>query len=73
MCRFYSQAGQGRLNPSSFSGSINEYLACFGTKTLGGLLQTDHLIGTSAHVPQRPKVTYTGMGTLGPDPHGLLR
>ncbi|GFW51836.1 hypothetical protein TNCV_1187681 [Trichonephila clavipes] len=26
-------------------------------------LQTDHLIGTSAHAPQRPMATYTGMGT----------
>ncbi|GFT67512.1 hypothetical protein TNCV_2361151 [Trichonephila clavipes] len=33
---------------------------------------TDHLIGTSAHGPQRPMVTHTGMGTVGPSPHGLL-
>ncbi|GFW92640.1 hypothetical protein TNCV_519571 [Trichonephila clavipes] len=33
----------------------------------------DHLIGTSAHTPQRPMVTYTGMGTVDPDPQGLLR
>ncbi|GFV22179.1 hypothetical protein TNCV_2674211 [Trichonephila clavipes] len=32
---------------------------------------TDHLIGTSAHTPPRPMVTYTGMGTVGPSPHGL--
>ncbi|GFW67023.1 hypothetical protein TNCV_4689081 [Trichonephila clavipes] len=38
----------------------------------GGPL-TDHLIGTSAHVPKRPMVTYTGMGTVGPGPHELLR
>ncbi|GFY19720.1 hypothetical protein TNCV_4648921 [Trichonephila clavipes] len=25
-------------------------------------LQTDHLIGTSAYAPQRPMITYTGMG-----------
>ncbi|GFX61018.1 hypothetical protein TNCV_2366961 [Trichonephila clavipes] len=54
-------------------GSINEYQACFGSKTLGVSLQTDHLIGTSAHTPQRPMVTYTGMGTVGPGQHGLLR
>ncbi|GFY15449.1 hypothetical protein TNCV_1572601 [Trichonephila clavipes] len=31
-------------------------------------LQTDHLIEASAHVPQRPMVTYTGI--VGPGPHG---
>ncbi|GFX41215.1 hypothetical protein TNCV_2219131 [Trichonephila clavipes] len=55
-----------------FSGSINEIQACLGTKTLWILLQTDHLIGTSVHAPQRPMVTYTGMGTVAPVPHGLL-
>ncbi|GFW51787.1 hypothetical protein TNCV_1187191 [Trichonephila clavipes] len=35
--------------------------------------QTDHLIGTSARAPQRPIVIYTGMGTVGPGPHRLLR
>ncbi|GFU44799.1 hypothetical protein TNCV_3150921 [Trichonephila clavipes] len=35
--------------------------------------RTDRLIGTSAHSPQRPVVTYTGMGTESPGPHGLLR
>ncbi|GFS97320.1 hypothetical protein TNCV_1824811 [Trichonephila clavipes] len=39
----------------------------------GVSLQTDHLIGTSAHAPQGTMVTYTGMGLLGPGPHGLLR
>ncbi|GFS50019.1 integrase catalytic domain-containing protein [Trichonephila clavipes] len=34
--------------------------------------RTDHQIGTSAHAPQRPMVPYTGMGNVGPDPHGLL-
>ncbi|GFW16843.1 hypothetical protein TNCV_2759711 [Trichonephila clavipes] len=33
---------------------------------------TDHLIGTYALAPQRPMATYTGMGTVGPGPHGLL-
>ncbi|GFX42784.1 hypothetical protein TNCV_2930771 [Trichonephila clavipes] len=47
------------------------------TKLLGDLntgfsLQSDHLIGTSAHAPQRPIVTYTGMGSVDPDPRGLL-
>ncbi|GFS85842.1 hypothetical protein TNCV_2973771 [Trichonephila clavipes] len=56
-----------------FSRSINEYQACLGTKTLEVSLQTDHLIGTSARAPQHPMVTYTEMGTVGPDPHGLLR
>ncbi|GFV81119.1 hypothetical protein TNCV_2271031 [Trichonephila clavipes] len=50
----------GKIN-STFhpycSGSINEYQACLGTKTLGVSLQTDHLIGTSAHAPQRPMVS----------------
>ncbi|GFX47519.1 hypothetical protein TNCV_3015381 [Trichonephila clavipes] len=36
-------------------------------------LKTDHLIGTSVHEPQRLMVTYTGMGTVGPGSHGLLR
>ncbi|GFS84479.1 putative DD41D transposase [Trichonephila clavipes] len=35
--------------------------------------RTDHLIGTSAHASQRPMATYTGMGTVGPGPSGLLR
>ncbi|GFU79562.1 hypothetical protein TNCV_4713831 [Trichonephila clavipes] len=30
-------------------------------------------MGTSAPAPQRPAVTYTGMGTVDPDPHGSLR
>ncbi|GFW67572.1 hypothetical protein TNCV_3392431 [Trichonephila clavipes] len=55
------------------SGSINEYQAYLGTKTLGVSLQTDHLIETSAHAPQRPMTTYAGMGTVGAGSHGLLR
>ncbi|GFW34478.1 hypothetical protein TNCV_500961 [Trichonephila clavipes] len=39
---------------------------------MGVSLQTDHLIGTSAHAPQHPMVMYIGMGTVGPGPHGLL-
>ncbi|GFV03626.1 hypothetical protein TNCV_3548861 [Trichonephila clavipes] len=35
--------------------------------------QTDHLIGTSAYAPQSPMVAYTGMDTVVPGPHGLLR
>ncbi|GFV62986.1 putative LOC100569746 [Trichonephila clavipes] len=52
--------GLGKVNSDlhPFSGSINEYQACLETKTLGVSLQTDHLIVTSAHVPQRP------MGTI---------
>ncbi|GFY01777.1 protein ABHD11 [Trichonephila clavipes] len=63
------------VSPSMFftCGSINEYQACLETQTLGVLLQTDHLFGTSAHAPQRLMVMYTGMGTVGPGPHGLLR
>ncbi|GFW12296.1 hypothetical protein TNCV_2489401 [Trichonephila clavipes] len=34
---------------------------------------TDHLIGTSAHAPHFPMVTYTEMGKVGIGPHGLLR
>ncbi|GFW84243.1 hypothetical protein TNCV_4879061 [Trichonephila clavipes] len=33
---------------------------------------TDHQIGTSVHAPQRPMVTYIGMGIVVPGPHGLL-
>ncbi|GFV99658.1 hypothetical protein TNCV_5080201 [Trichonephila clavipes] len=43
------------------------------TSTLGVSLQTDSLIGTSAHAPQRPVVTYTCMGTVDLGSHGLLR
>ncbi|GFV48167.1 hypothetical protein TNCV_3554461 [Trichonephila clavipes] len=56
-----------------FGGSIKEYQACLGTKTQGVSLQTVHMIGTSAYAPQRPMVTYTGMGTVGIGLHGLLR
>ncbi|GFW12882.1 hypothetical protein TNCV_3328151 [Trichonephila clavipes] len=35
--------------------------------------QTDHLIGSSAHAPQHPMVTYTRKVKVGPSPHGLLR
>ncbi|GFT07713.1 transposable element Tcb1 transposase [Trichonephila clavipes] len=44
-------------------------------KLLDNIVQSmiDHLIGTSVHAPQLPMITYTGMGTVGPDPHGLLR
>ncbi|GFV41720.1 hypothetical protein TNCV_3628711 [Trichonephila clavipes] len=35
--------------------------------------KTDHLIGTSSPASQRPMVTYTGMGTVGPGLQGLLR
>ncbi|GFT22358.1 uncharacterized protein TNCV_3273431 [Trichonephila clavipes] len=34
---------------------------------------THHLIETSAHAPQHPMVTYTGMGAVGLGPHKLLR
>ncbi|GFX94072.1 hypothetical protein TNCV_3414341 [Trichonephila clavipes] len=39
----------------------------------GGRNWTEYLIGTSAHAPHRPMVTYIGMGTVGPGPPGLLR
>ncbi|GFU48900.1 hypothetical protein TNCV_3209041 [Trichonephila clavipes] len=55
-----------------FSGPINEYQASLGIKTLGVSLQTEPLIWTSAHAPQRVRVTYTGMGPVGTGPHGLL-
>ncbi|GFW46094.1 hypothetical protein TNCV_3277111 [Trichonephila clavipes] len=34
-------------------------------------LQTDHLIGTSAHAPQHPLITYTEMGTVGLGPQAF--
>ncbi|GFW03599.1 uncharacterized protein TNCV_3988181 [Trichonephila clavipes] len=34
-----------------------------GLKTLRVSLQTDHLIGTYAHAPNHPMVSYTGIGT----------
>ncbi|GFV37572.1 DUF4817 domain-containing protein [Trichonephila clavipes] len=43
-----------------FIGSINEHQDCLGTKTLGVLLQIDHLIGTSTHAPLRLMVTHSG-------------
>ncbi|GFX22941.1 hypothetical protein TNCV_2086491 [Trichonephila clavipes] len=55
-----------------YIGSINEYQASFGSSTLKVSLQTDHQIGTSLHAPQRPMVTCMMMGTVVPDPHGLL-
>ncbi|GFV77270.1 hypothetical protein TNCV_445001 [Trichonephila clavipes] len=53
-----SMLGLGKLSSAfrPFSGSINEYQDCLGTKHF------NHLIGTSAHAPQRPKLTYTEMG-----------
>ncbi|GFX82953.1 hypothetical protein TNCV_4938231 [Trichonephila clavipes] len=41
--------------------------------SISGLDKTDHLIGTSAHAPQRSMVMNPGMDTVGPGPHGLLR
>ncbi|GFV61194.1 hypothetical protein TNCV_499861 [Trichonephila clavipes] len=70
---FYRRAGQGRLNLSSPQWVDKEHQACLESKTLGVSLQIDHLIGTSAHAPQRSMVTYTEMGTVGLGPHGLLR
>ncbi|GFU77249.1 hypothetical protein TNCV_4126261 [Trichonephila clavipes] len=66
--------GLGKVDSSfhPFIGSINEYQACLESKILGASLQTDHLIWTFAHAPQRPMVTYTGMGTVGPGPHGPM-
>ncbi|GFU31788.1 hypothetical protein TNCV_1176541 [Trichonephila clavipes] len=43
------------------------------TGYISGLLKTNHRIGTSAHTPQRPMVTYTETGTVGLGLHGLLR
>ncbi|GFX30529.1 hypothetical protein TNCV_3461801 [Trichonephila clavipes] len=56
------------------SRSINEYhTSLLRDLNTGVSLQIDHLIGTSAHAPQRLMVTYTGMGPVGPVPNGLLR
>ncbi|GFW17245.1 hypothetical protein TNCV_1957161 [Trichonephila clavipes] len=52
-------------------GSINKYQACLGTLTLRVSLQTDHRIGTTARVPQRLMITYTGMGTPPGQPIGV--
>ncbi|GFX58281.1 hypothetical protein TNCV_204681 [Trichonephila clavipes] len=41
-------------------------------QTLEVSLQTHHLIGTSAHAPQSPLVTYTWIVILGSGRHGLL-
>ncbi|GFX18721.1 hypothetical protein TNCV_3018791 [Trichonephila clavipes] len=42
------------------SGSINEYQAGLGASTLGVSLQTDHMIETPAHAPQRSMFMYSG-------------
>ncbi|GFV82427.1 hypothetical protein TNCV_3982201 [Trichonephila clavipes] len=49
-----SKSGQEKVNSAfhPFSGPINEYQACLGTKYWGFSHQTDHLTGTSAHAPQ---------------------
>ncbi|GFU79995.1 transposable element Tcb2 transposase [Trichonephila clavipes] len=47
-------------------------IATHSVKRRKSVKTIDHLIGTSAHAPQRQMVSYTGMGTVGPDPHGLL-
>ncbi|GFU01865.1 hypothetical protein TNCV_1523641 [Trichonephila clavipes] len=72
--RFYPRAGQidSAFHPPC-SRLTNGYQACLRTLTLGVSLQIDHLIGTSAHAPQHPMVTYTVMGTVGQSLHGLLR
>ncbi|GFU70104.1 uncharacterized protein TNCV_2752391 [Trichonephila clavipes] len=72
-----STPGLGKVN-STFrpycSGSINEYQKLARElKHWGVSIQTHHLIGASAHEPQRPMVTYIRMGTVGPGSHGLLR
>ncbi|GFV67022.1 hypothetical protein TNCV_357081 [Trichonephila clavipes] len=51
---------QVKRNRSQISGNITQQL-----RTATGC-QTDHLIGTTAHAPQRPMVTHTGMDTVGP-------
>ncbi|GFU85304.1 hypothetical protein TNCV_2386101 [Trichonephila clavipes] len=56
---FYLRAGQGRISLSLFHW-INKWM---NTWVSGLSLQTAYLIGTSAHVPQRPMVTYTEMET----------
>ncbi|GFW61296.1 hypothetical protein TNCV_3378111 [Trichonephila clavipes] len=66
-----SRAGQGRLSLSSLQW-VDKLPILLRDLTLGVSLQTNHLIGTSAHTPQRPMVTYAEMGT-GLGPHGLLR
>ncbi|GFU76859.1 transcription factor Sox-6 [Trichonephila clavipes] len=65
--------GLGKIDSAFhlFSGSVNEYQACLGTKPWGFSLETDHLIETSALAPQRPIVTCTEMGTIGLGSHGL--
>ncbi|GFV94667.1 uncharacterized protein TNCV_3107091 [Trichonephila clavipes] len=49
-----------RVSSPQVLGSIN----CLG--------KTVHEIGTSVHAPQRPMITYIGMGIVVPGPHGLL-
>ncbi|GFV64139.1 hypothetical protein TNCV_3206471 [Trichonephila clavipes] len=70
--------GPGQLNFSSLLQWVDKSVPkkklasglkhCFGVSLLN-----DHLIGTSAHAPKCPMIKYTGMGAVGPGPHGLLR
>ncbi|GFS47780.1 hypothetical protein TNCV_3597941 [Trichonephila clavipes] len=66
----WERSTQAFISPAL--GRKNVYRACFITQTLEVLLQTDHLIGTSAHAPQCRMVPYTERVTVGPDLHGLL-
>ncbi|GFU07609.1 hypothetical protein TNCV_2225751 [Trichonephila clavipes] len=58
---------------STYSVCTRRVFDGIGHRILGVSVQTDHLIGTSAHALQRQFVTYTGMGTVSPGPHELLR
>ncbi|GFW42222.1 hypothetical protein TNCV_1206781 [Trichonephila clavipes] len=70
----YPRAGQGQFSLSSFLQWVDKLVqSLLGDFNTGGVsLQTNHLIGTSTHAPQRPMVMYTGMSTVGPGPYGLL-
>ncbi|GFS63671.1 hypothetical protein TNCV_1922351 [Trichonephila clavipes] len=48
-----------------FSGLINEYRVCLGTKHWGISCQTHHLTGKSALAPQRPSSRKQGSVVLG--------
>ncbi|GFU75731.1 hypothetical protein TNCV_1651911 [Trichonephila clavipes] len=73
MVKYYSRA-------QWLSGSVSRFLIigprfCPRTSSTPQrcwLAKTDHVIGTSAHAPQRSMVTYTEMGTVDLDPHGFL-
>ncbi|GFU47218.1 hypothetical protein TNCV_3000251 [Trichonephila clavipes] len=72
-CTSYSRVGQSRFSLSFLLQWVDKGVpSLLGDLNTGVSLQTDHMNWNSAHAPQRPMVTYTGMATVGPGSHVLL-